>query len=76
MAGDAYVQRIFDGLRDLHYNDPTRFNIAFADSAVILDGVLGPDPGYKVFRCTGMDSRATTVGSCNDAEHYFYRIPG
>lgn len=79
-AGDAYVQSIFDGLHDLHTGSPL-LNVAFADFARIWDGVLGPDPGYKVFGYTSTDScvigdGTSTVGSCDDPEHYFYWIPG
>ena len=79
VAGDAYVQSIFDGLRDLHYKDPVQLNVAFANFARIWDGVLGPDPGYEAFGYTSTDSCVTgptTAGSCDDPEHYFYWISG
>ena len=81
VAGDAYVQSIFDDLRDLHYRDPARLNVAFADFSRIWDGVLGPDPGYEAFGYTSTESCVigdgkSTVGSCDDPEHYFYWIPG
>ena len=81
VAGDAYVQSIFDGLRDLHYKDPAQLNVAFADFSRIWDGVLGPDPGYEAFGYTSTESCVigdgkSTVGSCDDPEHYLYWIPG
>lgn len=78
--GDAYVQKIFDGLHDLHYGTEN-LNVAFAAFSRIWDGVLGSDPGYEAFGYTTTDScvigdGTSTVGSCDDPEHYFYWIPG
>jgi len=80
VAGDAYVQSIFDGLNALHISAPY-LNVAFADFSRIWDGVLGPDPGHKAFGYTHTEScvvgdGTSTVGSCNDPAHYFYWIPG
>ena len=80
IAGDAYVQRIFDGLIDLHRGSPP-LNVAFADFSRIWDGVLSSDPGYRAFGYTSTRScvigdGTSTVGSCDDPEHYFYWIPG
>jgi len=79
VAGDAYVQSIFNGLNDLRTATPS-LNVAFANFARIWDGVLGPVPGYRAFGYTNTSSCITgddgTVGDCDDPEHYFYWIPG
>ena len=77
----ADIQSIFDGLRDLHYNNPARLNVASTDFARIRDGVLGPDLGYKALGYTSTDNcvfrdGTSAVGSSDDPEHYFYWILG
>jgi len=81
IAGDAYVQKIFDSLNVIHTGPPPHLNVAFADFSRIWDGVLGPDPGYQAFGYRSTSSCITgdgtsTVGGCNDPEHHFYWIPG
>jgi hypothetical protein len=76
--GDAFTQRIFEGLRDLHYG-PSSLNVAFVDFARIWDGVLGADPGHRAFGYTSTSNCVngpTTVGICNDPEHHFYWFAG
>lgn len=73
--GDAFAQKIFDGLGELH-QAPLFLNIAFVDFSRIWDGVLGSNPGYKAFgyRSTTncVTGSNTTTGLCSDPEHYFY----
>jgi len=78
--GEAWIQSIFDGLIAFRSRDPP-LNVAFVNFAAIWDGVLGPDPGYKAFGYTNTSScvigdGTSTVGSCDDPEHYLYWIGG
>ena len=60
-----------------------KLDVAFALLSRIWDGVLGPDPGYAAFGYTSTEACirncslvfCSTVGMCDDAEHYFYYIP-
>jgi len=45
--GEAYKQKIFDGLRQMR-KDSHHIRYAFVDFENIWDGVLGPTPGYQV----------------------------
>ena len=45
--GEAYKQKIFDGLRQMR-KDSHHIRYAFADFKNIWNGVLGPTPGYQV----------------------------
>ncbi|KIJ64866.1 carbohydrate esterase family 16 protein [Hydnomerulius pinastri MD-312] len=78
--GQAWIQSIYDGLAAFRSQSPP-LNVAFVNFATIWDGVLGSDPGYQAFGYTNTSScvigdGTSTVGSCDDPEHYFYWIPG
>jgi hypothetical protein len=91
-SGEAFKQIIYTGLSTFHETgvqvegatDPVKLNISYIDFAVIWDGVLGASPGYKAFGYTSTDSctqctadlGCTTIGMCDDPNHYFYWIPG
>jgi len=91
-SGEAFKQTIYTGLSTFHQTglqtngsiDPVRLNISYIDFANIWDGVLGANPGYQAFGYTSTDSctqctadlGCTTIGMCDDPEHYFYWIPG
>ncbi|KAH9934464.1 uncharacterized protein BXZ73DRAFT_76952 [Epithele typhae] len=84
--GDAFVQTIFSGLGDLHAgtnstgtgSEGPKLNVAFAEFARIWDGVLDGPPGYAAFGyvSTGACIISSTVGECDDPDHYFYYISG
>ncbi|EMD36670.1 carbohydrate esterase family 16 protein [Gelatoporia subvermispora B] len=83
--GEAYKQSIYSGLAQYHdgTNISAPINWAFANFAHIWDGVLDGPPGYRAFGYTNTsacttcnDDGCTMVGMCDDAEHYFYWIPG
>ena len=91
-SGEAFKQTIYTGLSTFHQTglqtngstDLVRLNISYINFANIWDGVLGADPGYQAFGYTSTDSctqctadlGCTTIGMCDDPEHYFYWIPG
>jgi len=84
-SGETYKQTVFSGLSNFHTRtNGTRLNVSYVDFSTIWNGVLGPDPGFKVFGYTSTDSciRCTakngcsTIGACLDPEHYFYWFPG
>ncbi|KAJ3565342.1 hypothetical protein NP233_g7689 [Leucocoprinus birnbaumii] len=91
-SGEAFKQTIYTGLSDYHTTGiqvngtktPVKVNISYINFANIWDGVLGDDPGYKAFGFTSTDSctqctadlGCTTIGMCDDPNHYFYWIPG
>lgn len=86
-SGEAFKQTIFSALHDLHIGENTglpRLNVAYVDFSVIWNGVLGSNPGFAAFGYTSTDActtcteelGCTTVGECDDPEHYFYWIPG
>lgn len=59
-------------------------DISYINFANIWEGVLGPNPGFEKFgyvseeactKCTA-ELGCTTIGMCDDPEHYFYWIPG
>jgi hypothetical protein len=59
-------------------------DISYINFANIWEGVLGPDPGFQAFGYVSTDSctqctdqlGCTTIGMCDDPEHFFYWIPG
>ncbi|KIJ64853.1 carbohydrate esterase family 16 protein, partial [Hydnomerulius pinastri MD-312] len=60
-------------------NSSSPRNVAFVNFTTIWDGVLCPNPGYQAFGNTNTSScvigdGTSTVGSCDDPEHYFYWI--
>lgn len=87
-AGEAYKQKIFEGLHSFHEGTANgtaaKLNVAFADFSRIWDGVLGSTPGFEAFgyvsteSCLSCDDEAacTMDGMCDDPEHYFYWIVG
>ncbi|KAF9461881.1 carbohydrate esterase family 16 protein [Collybia nuda] len=88
-SGEAFKQTVFNGLRDFHVQANTsipipKLNFAYVDFATIWEGVLGPKPGFAAFGYTSTDSctlctpenGCSTIGMCDDPEHYFYWIPG
>jgi hypothetical protein len=58
--------------------------ISYINFANIWAGVLGPNPGFQAFGYASTDSctqctdqlGCTTIGMCDDPEHFFYWIPG
>lgn len=91
-SGEAFKQTIYTGLSEFHEtgikingtSNPVKVNIAYINLANIWDGVLGSSPGYKAFGYNSTDSctqctaslGCTTIGMCDDPDHYFYWIPG
>ena len=87
-AGDAMVQTVFSGLRDLRHGvnsteegegEGPRLNVAFAQFSRIWDGVFGAAPGYRAFGYASTEACiricCVTTGMCDDPTHYFYYIP-
>lgn len=84
-SGEAFKQTIFNGLHDLHTRtNGTQLDVSYVNFPTIWNGVLGPDPGFAAFGYVSTDScticndenGCSTIGSCDDPEHYFYWIPG
>lgn len=73
--GEAWLQSIFDGFIAFRSQDPP-LNLAFADFAIIWDGVLRSDPGYKAFGYTNPGACFIDGNVCDDPEHYFYWFDG
>ncbi|KAF7773137.1 hypothetical protein Agabi119p4_5304 [Agaricus bisporus var. burnettii] len=69
---------------DQHDQRNVTLDISYINFANIWEGVLGPNPGFEKFgyvsedactKCTA-ELGCTTIGICDDPEHYFYWIPG
>ncbi|XP_006458930.1 hypothetical protein AGABI2DRAFT_115896 [Agaricus bisporus var. bisporus H97] len=69
---------------DKHQPQRVTLDISYINFANIWKGVLGPNPGFEKFgyvsedactKCTA-ELGCTTIGMCDDPEHYFYWIPG
>ncbi|EKM77944.1 hypothetical protein AGABI1DRAFT_42492 [Agaricus bisporus var. burnettii JB137-S8] len=67
-----------------HEQRNVTLDISYINFANIWEGVLGPHPGFEKFgyvsedactKCTA-ELGCTTIGMCDDPEHYFYWIPG
>lgn len=90
-SGEAFKQAIFTGLSKFHESgsrinnaDPVALDVSYVNFANIWDGVLGDSPGFEAFGYTSIDSctqctaelGCTTIGMCDDPDHFFYWIPG
>ncbi|KAF9444267.1 carbohydrate esterase family 16 protein [Macrolepiota fuliginosa MF-IS2] len=91
-SGEAFKQSIFTGLSRFHEDGvqvgdasgAVKLNVSYINFANIWNGVLGSSPGFEAFGYTSTDSctqctadlGCTTIGMCDDPDHYFYWIPG
>lgn len=91
-SGETFKQIIFTALSRFHKRgvqingifESVKLSVSYVNFANIWNGVLGDSPGFKAFGYTSTDSctqctaelGCTTIGMCDDPEHYFYWIPG
>lgn len=86
-SGEAFKQTVFNGLHEFHTPANLtipKLNVAYVDFATLWAGVLGQNPGFAAFGYTSTDSctkctpenGCSTIGMCDDPEHFFYWIPG
>ncbi|KAF5349323.1 hypothetical protein D9758_011796 [Tetrapyrgos nigripes] len=80
--GEAFKQKIYDGLNAFHQNSTNPLNVGYVDFAPIWDGVLNGNPGYQAFgysspdQCTSCQADCNEFGWCKDGDHHFYWIDG
>jgi hypothetical protein len=80
-SGEEFKNIIFSGLANFYKASPNYFGFAYVDYGRIWDAVLNGPPGYQAFGYTNTSAcligdGSSTIGMCDDPNHYFYWIPG